>query len=157
MFCPDCGAENSRSQKFCTRCGTNLIAIDRAREIVSEMKANVSVPPVAPRAILMSVALISAIGFIATAGGTVALEHSGPTQSLFALCGFTALVMICRYLLQLIKPPARIEMSRQVPPVESATSGVGSATNRALGGSPTPYSSIIEEPTKQFETERRAK
>ena len=39
----------------------------------------------------------------------------------------------------------------------SATSGVGSATNRALGGSPTPYHSIIEEPTQQFETERRAK
>ena len=48
-------------------------------------------------------------------------------------------------------------MSRQVPPKESATSGVGSATNRALGGSPTPYHSIIEEPTQQFETERRAK
>ena len=157
MFCPDCGAENSRSQKFCTRCGTNLIAIDRAREIVSEMKANVSAPPASPRAILKVVALISAIGFIATAGGTVALEHSGPIQSLFVLCGFTALVMICRYLLQLIKPPARTEMSRQAPPVESATSGVGSPTNRALGGSPTPYHSIIEEPTQQFETERRAK
>jgi hypothetical protein len=104
----------------------------------------------------MIVALISAIGFIATAGGTVALEHSGPTQSLFALCGFTALVMICRYLLQLIKSPARTEMSRQAP-VESATFGVGSATNRALGGSPTPYHSIIEEPTQQFEAERRAK
>ena len=157
MFCPDCGAENSRSQKFCTRCGTNLIAIDRAREIVSEMKANVSAPPVSPRAILILVALISAIGFIATTAGTVALEHSGPIQVLFALGGFTALVTICRYLLQLIKPPARTEMSRQVPPMESATSGVGSATNRALGGSPTPYHSIIEEPTQQFETERRAK
>lgn len=157
MFCPDCGAENSRGQKYCTRCGTNLIAIDRAREIVSEMKANVSAPPVSPRAILIIVALISAIGFIATAGGTVALEHSGPTQTFFALGGFTALVMICHYLLQLIKPPARTEISRQAPPVESATSGVGSATNRALGGSPTPYNSIIEEPTQQFETERRAK
>ena len=157
MFCPDCGAENSRSQKFCTRCGTNLIAIDRAREIVSEMKANVSAPPVSSRAILIIVALISAIGFIATAAGTVALEHSGPTQTFFTLCGFTALVMICRYLLQLIKPPARTEMSRQAPPVESATTGVGSATNRALGGSPTPYHSIIEEPTQQFETDRRAK
>ena len=158
MFCPDCGAENSRSQKFCTRCGTNLIAIDRAREIVSEMKANVSAPPVSPRAILIIVALISAIGFIATTGGAVALDHGGsPLPLFFALGGFTALVMICRYLLQMIKPPARTEMSRQAPPVESATSGVGSATNRALGGSPTPYHSIIEEPTQQFETERRAK
>jgi len=158
MFCPDCGAENSRSQKFCTRCGTNLIAIDRAREIVNEMKANVSAPQVSTRAILIIVALISAIGFFATAAGTVLLmPFHGPIPLFFAIGGFTALVMICRYLLQLIKPPARTEMSRQAPPVESATSGVGSATNRALGGSPTPYHSIIEEPTQQFETERRAK
>ena len=149
MFCPDCGAENSRGRKFCTSCGTNLIAIDRAREIVSEMKANVSAPPVSPRAILIIVALISAIGFFATAAGTVLLmPFHGPIPLFFAIGGFTALVMICRYLLQLINHPARTEMSRQAPPVESATSGVGSATNRALGGSPTPYHSIIEEPTQ---------
>src|SRR5215470_13221607 len=106
MFCPDCGAENSRSQKFCTRCGTNLIAIDRAREIVSEMKSNVSAPPVSPRSILIVVALISAIGFILTTVGTAALDHSGPIQVLFALGGFTTIMTICRYLLQLIKPPA---------------------------------------------------
>src|SRR5215475_6751527 len=158
MFCPDCGAENSRSQKFCTRCGTNLIAIDRARELVSEMKANVSAPAVSPRAILIIVALISAIGFFATAAGAVLLmPFHGPIPLFFALGGFTALVMICRYLLQLINHPARTEMSRQAPPVESATSGVGSATNRALGGAPTPYHGIIDEPTQQFETERRAK
>src|SRR5215470_17864819 len=157
MFCPDCGAENSRSQKFCTRCGTNLIAIDRAREIVNEMKANVSAPPAPPSSILRIVALISAIGFIAITAGTIALEHEGPIPLFFAFGGFTALVMICYYLLQLINPRARTEMNRQAPPVESATSGVGSATNRALGGSPTPYHSVIEEPTQQFETERRAK
>ena len=158
MFCPDCGAENSRSQKFCTRCGTNLIAIDRAREIVNEMKANVSAAPVTPSSILRIVALISAIGFIAITAGTIAMGHRGdPIALFFALGGFSALVMICYYLLQLINHPARTEMSRQAPPVESATSGVGSATNRALGGSPTPYHSIIEEPTQQFETERRAK
>jgi len=158
MFCPDCGAENSRSQKFCTRCGTNLIAIDRAREIVNEMNANASAPPVTPSSILRIVALISAIGFIAITAGTIALDHGGnPISLFFALGGFTALVMICYYLLQLINPRARTEMNRQAPPVESATSGVGSATNRALGGSPTPYHSVIEEPTQQFETERRAK
>jgi hypothetical protein len=158
MFCPDCGAENSRSQKFCTRCGTNLIDIDRAREIVSEMKANVPPPPAPPSSVLRIIALISAIGFIATTSGTVALKHiGGGLPLLFALGGFTALVMICRYLLQLLKPPARTEMSRQAPPLESSTSGVGSVTNRALGESPTPYYSIIEEPTQQFETERRAK
>jgi len=158
MFCPDCGAENSRSQKFCTRCGTNLIAIDRAREIVNEMKANVSAPPMPPSSILRIVALISVIGFIAITAGTVALDHDGsPIPLFFAFGGFTALVMICYYLLQLINPRARTEMSWQAPLVESATSGVGSATNRTLGGSPTPYHSVIEEPTQQFETERRAK
>jgi hypothetical protein len=157
MFCPDCGAENSRSQKFCTRCGTNLIVIDRAREIVSEMKANVPPPLAPPSSVLRIVALISAIGFIAITSGTVALNNVGGGLPLFfALGGFTALVMICRYLLQLINPPARTEMSRQAP-AASATSGVGSVTNRALGGSPTPHHSIIEEPTQQFETERRAK
>jgi hypothetical protein len=157
MFCPDCGAENSRSQKFCTRCGTNLIAIDRAREIVNEMKANLSTPPAPPPNILRIVALISAIGFIAITSGTVALKNAGGLPLFFALGGFAALVMICYYLLQLINPPARAEMSRQAPPVEPAKSGVGSVTNRALSGSPTPYHSIIEEPTQQFETERRAK
>jgi zinc ribbon protein len=158
VYCPDCGAENSRSQKYCTRCGTNLIAIDRAREIVSEMRANVSSPPVAPSSILRIVALISAIGFIATTSGTVALMHvGGPTPLFFALGGFTALVMICRYLLQMINPQARTGMGRQAPPAPAATPVVGGATNRALGGAPTPYHSIIEEPTQQFETERRAK
>lgn len=151
MFCPDCGAENSRSQKFCTRCGTNLIAIDRAREIVMEMSANVSAPPVAPSSILKIVALISAIGFIATTLGTVALIRAGgPVPLFFALGGFTAMVMICNYLLQMIKTPARTEMNRQAPPVTPPT-------NRALGGSSSPYHSIIEESTQQFETERRAK
>src|SRR5262249_48744548 len=114
MFCPDCGVENSRSQKCCTRCGTNLIAIDRAREIVNEMKANVSAPPVTPSSILRIVASISAIGFVAITAGTVATMHvAGPLSVFFALGGFTALVMICYYLLQLINPRTRTEMSRQ--------------------------------------------
>ncbi|MBO0857534.1 MAG: zinc-ribbon domain-containing protein [Chloracidobacterium sp.] len=157
MFCPDCGAENSKGQKFCTRCGTNLIAIERAREIVSEIKANISAPPVETSTILKIVALISAIGILAITGGTVALmPFGGPIPVFFALGGFTSLVMICYYLLQLIKPSARTEMSRQAPPVGSATHGVASATNRELGGSPTPYRSIIEETTQHFESERRA-
>src|SRR5262245_37377399 len=157
MFCPDCGAENSRSQKFCTRCGTNLIVIDRAREIVSEMKANAPPPPAPPSSILRIIALISAIGFIAITSGTVALRNAGGLPMVFAFCGFGALVMICHYLLHLINPPARTEKSQQAPPVESATSRAGSVTNRTLSGSQTPYHSIIEEPTQQFETERRAK
>jgi hypothetical protein len=156
MFCPDCGAENSRSQKFCTRCGTNLIVIDRAREIVSEMKANAPPPPAPPSSILRIIALISAIGFITITSGTVALKNAGDLPLVFAVGGFAALVMICHQLLQLINPSARAEKSQQAQPVESATSGAGSVTNRTLSGSPTPNHSIIEEPTQQFETERRA-
>ena len=81
MFCPDCGAENSRSQKFCTRCGTNLIDIDRAREIVSEMKANVPPPPAPPSSVLRIIALISAIGFITITSGTVALSKNRRNNS----------------------------------------------------------------------------
>jgi hypothetical protein len=158
MFCPDCGAENSRSRKFCTRCGTNLIAIDRAREIVSEMEANVSAPTASPSSILKIVALISAIGFVAITGGTIALAtFGGPIPLFFAIGGFTALVTICYYLLQMIKPPARTEISRQAPQVDSAIFGARGATNRALGESSTSYQSVIEEQTQQFETERRAK
>ena len=158
MFCPDCGAENSRSQKFCTRCGTNLIAIDRAREIVSEMKANVSAPPAQPSSILRIVGLISAIGFITITGGTIALAtFGGPLPVFFVVGGFTALATICYYLLQMIKSPARTEIIRQAPQVDSAISGARGATNRALGEPPTQYHSVIEEPTQQFETERRAK
>ncbi|HEY6403441.1 MAG TPA: zinc ribbon domain-containing protein, partial [Blastocatellia bacterium] len=114
MFCPDCGTENSRSQKFCTRCGTNLIAIDRAREIVSEMEANISAPPASPSSILKIVTLISAIGFVATTAGTIAMKGvAGPLSIFFALGGFTALIMICRYLLQMITPTAKTQMNWQ--------------------------------------------
>jgi hypothetical protein len=122
MFCPDCGAENSRSQKFCTRCGTNLIAIDRAREIVSEMEANVSAPPVSPSSILKIVALIGAIGFVTTTVGTEAMMHvPGPLPIFFALGGFTALIMICRYLLQMITPTAKTQMNWQAARTKSTT------------------------------------
>ena len=158
MFCPDCGAENSRSQKFCTRCGTNLIVIDRAREIVSEREANVSAPPVSPSSILKIVALIGAIGFVATTAGTEAMMNvPGPLPIFFALGGFTALIMICRYLLQMITPTVKTQMNWQAARTKSTTSGAYGATNRALGESSTPYHSVIEEPTQQFETECRAK
>src|SRR5215813_7437680 len=153
MFCPDCGAENSRSQKFCTRCGTNLIAIDRAREIVSEMRANASAPPVSPGGILKIVALISAIGFIDTAAGTVALKHTGLTQSFFALVGFTALVMICRYLLQLIvsligiKPIIKCVSQRSCEHVETRPSLSGTGEKFFLD-----FSSLDKSPEFAYES-----
>jgi zinc-ribbon domain len=162
MFCPDCGAENSKGQKFCKRCGTNLMAIDRAREIVTEMTATTPAPEVSSRTILRIVGLIGTFGFLATTIGTAILRSfdSGftPIPTFFALGGFTALVLICRYLLNMINPSAKAEprhSSRQssyAPPEV-----MRGATNRALNEPSHSYQSIIEEPTQHFEDERRIK
>ena len=64
MFCPNCGTENSQAQKFCTRCGTNLLAIDRAREIITEMNNAAPAPAVSPNLVFGTVALLSVIGFL---------------------------------------------------------------------------------------------
>lgn len=165
MFCPNCGTENSKSQKFCTRCGTNLLAIDRAREILSEMTTNVaSAPSVSPNLVFVTVVLISIVGFIALTAGTIELSDrpgSGPLPAMFALCGFTALVLICRYLLKLISSPSKIEVKQAIPPISPVSYAPPSAlprgtTNRSLGEASIPYQSAVEDTTKQFEHERRS-
>jgi hypothetical protein len=164
MFCPNCGTDNSKGQKFCTRCGMNLLAIDRAREIVNEMTTNLpSTPTVSPNLVFVTAVLISIIGFIAVATGTVELSKnpgSGPLPTIFALCGFTTLTLICRYLLKLISPPSKVEVKQLIPP---ASPGLYAppplphgATNRALNEASS-YQSIVEDPTRQFEYERRSK
>jgi hypothetical protein len=157
MFCPDCGAENSRGQKYCTRCGTNLIVIDRAREIVSEMTAGTPVSQFESSTIIKSVAWISIFGFIfITIGSLVITAIDGartPMGIFFGIFGFTALVLICRRLLGLVKSADRVEKSSRqadyIPPVTPK------ATNRALNEPSPSYNSIIEEPTQQFEAERQ--
>jgi hypothetical protein len=158
MYCPDCGAENSKSQKFCTRCGTNLIAIDRAREIVGEMTSNASGLAVEPSSVLRIVALVSAVGFLSITGGAVALARvqGGPNPLFFGLGGFTALALICRYLLQMTPLGAKTQPNRPLRHA-SAPPPVAGATNRALGEPPYQYPSIVEDPTQQFEAGRRAK
>jgi hypothetical protein len=159
MFCPDCGGENSRGQKYCTRCGTNLIAIDRAREIVSEMSTGAPVPQFESSSIMKTVAWVSIFGFLFITLGTVIImaidEGKTPIPVLFGISGFGALVLICRHLLGLVKYGVRVEdkkSSRQadyIPPVTPK------ATNRALNEPSPSYNSIIEEPTQQFEAERQ--
>lgn len=155
MFCPDCGAENSRNQKFCTRCGTNLVAIDRAREIFSEIEAKDSMPPsVPPSSVLGYVSLICFVGFITITIGTVQLSFDLRMSIFFALGGFTTLIMVCYYMLQTLrlpeKPPPRNSTAKSV---KSVAQGV---TNRALGESATPFKSVIEDTTRQFEAERNS-
>ncbi len=160
MFCPNCGTENSKAQKFCTRCGTNLLMIDRAREIIGEMTGGMTTPSFSPNLLLVTVAVISIIGFIALTIGTVELfrmDNGGsPISIIFGFGGFTALVLICRYLLGLVKPSAKTEV--RLPNVQnmgapSPTLPRG-ATNRSLNEAATSYQSIVEDPTRQFERER---
>lgn len=163
MFCPNCGTDNSKAQKFCTRCGTNLLAIDRAREIITEMNT-VSVPSVSPNLVFITVALLSIVGFIAITLGTQEMMRGGGERSglpiVFALCGFTTLVMICRYLIGLIKPTVKVEKPTiQSPPVSYAPPTIQrGTTNKSLSEAPQYQSvmGIIEDPTRQFEHERNS-
>jgi zinc-ribbon domain len=157
MFCPDCGAENSRGQKYCTRCGTNLIAIDRAREIVSEMTTGTPVTQLESSSIIKNVTWISIFGFLFVTLGTVIIMAidggNSPIPVFFGISGFTALVLICRHLLSLVKSAGRVEKSsRQADYIPPATP---KATNRVLNEPSPSYNSIIEEPTQQFEAERQ--
>ncbi|MBL8186957.1 MAG: zinc ribbon domain-containing protein [Acidobacteria bacterium] len=160
MFCPNCGTENSKGQKFCTRCGTNLLAIDRAREIISEMNT-VSVPSVSPNLVFVTVAVLSIIGFISITIGTYEMMRGDgkdtPLPTIFALGGFSSLVLICRYLLGLIKPVVKVE--KPVIPSPPATYNPPTiqrgTTNKALNEA-APYQSVIEDPTRQFEHERNS-
>jgi zinc ribbon protein len=157
MFCPDCGAENLRGQKYCTRCGTNLIAIDRARAIVSEMTTGTPVPQVDSSSIIKIVAWLSIFGFLFITLGAVIItaidEARSPMGIFFGFSGYAALFLICRHLLGLIKSAGRVETSSRhadyTPPATPQ------ATNRVLNEPSTPYNSIIEEPTQQFEAERQ--
>ncbi len=164
MFCPNCGTDNSKGQKFCTRCGTNLLAIDRAREIISEMNGATPAPAVSPNLVFATVALLSVIGFIAVTLGTYELSKDdgrhGPLPFFFMAGGFTSLILICRYLIRLIQPaskketkmiqPAQPNSYIQPQPVQPGT------TNRALNEASVPYQSIVEDPTRQFEHEKRS-
>lgn len=158
MFCPNCGTENAKSQKFCTRCGTNLLAIDRAREIVSEMTGSAPVSQVSPNLVFITAALISIIGIIAVVAGTVELSNrpgGAELPAIFCLAGFAALVLICRYLLSLIKPASK-PVKNAVIPSAPPLFPPASATNRSLNEAPTSYPSVVEDPTRQFERERRS-
>lgn len=163
MYCPDCGTENLRSQKFCTRCGKNLSAIDRGAEGVTNFQAGPTINQPNASTILKVVALISTFGLLTITGGTIFLtliERRPPVPLFFGLAGLFSIVMICRHLLRLISGPAYTEPPRPVPmPVQTPTPTYMAPpaprgnTNRHLSES-SPYQSVIEERTRQFETER---
>ena len=166
MFCPDCGTENLRSQKFCTRCGTNLMAIDRAREIISEATTGAPSNPVDSSMLLKIVALVSIFGFLFVTAAVIvlaALQYGGPHSpneppvSFFVgLVGYAAIVLICWQLLKLIGASQKSESKRlaSLSPAYTAPPAVTGSTNRALGEGATPYQSVTEQSTKQFEAQR---
>ncbi len=161
MFCPDCGTENSKNQRFCTRCGSNLMAIDRARDILNDIASNATGPMLPSSTILKIVAWIATIGFIATTFGVLVLmsidEGRSPIPVLFGIGGFTSMVLICRHMLNMLKTSVPDQPKKtHTAPVYTAPSAVrGGNTNRSLQeGSPS-YQSVIEDPTRQFEHEKR--
>ncbi|HWQ36146.1 MAG TPA: zinc ribbon domain-containing protein [Blastocatellia bacterium] len=157
MFCPDCGTDNSRGQKFCTRCGSNLMAMERARDIVSDLSGG-SGSPVEGSTVLKVVALISIFGFLfVTLGGIflAVIEKPGdsPVPFFTIIGGYTAIVLICRHLLRLISPATQKSENRRtvMPPATASPAVAPGSTNRALGEGAMPWRSVTEESTRQFE------
>ena len=156
MFCPECGTDNARNQKFCTRCGTSLLAIEYARSIVNEMAAGKTSNRLEAATVLKSVAWISTIGFLTTMVGTIVLsniyDHPGdaPIGLVFGVAGLAAIILINRQLLKLIgHSPSQAQTA---PPPNILP--MARTTNRNLGEGTQPYHSITEEQTRQLENQR---
>ena len=154
MYCPDCGTENSNGLKFCTRCGTNLKAIESARAVVTEISAPGSGNQLDKTALLRTIQWISITGlFLITIGTIIILgsepDRGGPPISfIFPIIGFTALVLIVRRLIKMLEVPQPYSMPIETPmPVRSPIRG----TTQQLPPMETMPYSVIEEKTRQFE------
>ena len=176
MYCPNCGVENSKGQKFCRRCGANLLAVDVAREFINEVAAgnltNQQNQPNVP-AVLKITALVSILGFLFVTAGATALtiiqyasENHGPPLGIFlAFAGYTALVLICRQLLKLATLTTTTTQTgmRSWPLQATAPPAVAPHTPPALHGQTnrnlaeaSGYHSVTESETQQFDPARRA-
>jgi positive regulator of sigma E activity len=156
MFCPECGTENTRSQKFCTRCGTSLLAVEYARSIVSELATGKSNNDLSASAVLKMSTLISILGLLFITLGTIFLsliyqDRNEPIGLFFCLFGLVALVLIVRRILKLIdrpeksSPPATMEL-------QATTNPLAHQRNLTEGNQP-PFS-VTEERTRQLENQR---
>lgn len=160
MFCPDCGIENVKSQKFCARCGSNLLAIDRAREILGEAAAGAVNNSVNPSTVLKTVAFVAIFGLMFITMGTIFLflidEKIPQLAGTFGVAGMGTLVLICRALLRLATSTPRTLPAQ--PLVSQAYLAparmVPGQTNRRLSEAAVPFNSVTEESTRQFEAER---
>lgn len=169
MFCPHCGLENAKGQKFCRRCGANLMAFDLAQNFINEVATVPTTHQAEPNSILKITALISILGFLFITIGVIILtlmQHEyhqpGPPMGLFlAIFGYGAIVLICRRLLKLLELPRPAikpfvgQPAMHSPAQPYLAAPMPSQTNRNLGATPV-YNSITEQETQQFEHERRA-
>jgi hypothetical protein len=168
MFCPSCGMENAQGQKFCRRCGTHLLALQAASEMLTDMAQGQAANQLDPKFVLKLVAFLGSFGFMAITGGAIALTaiqvtsapdgrglDGPPLGIVLAMAGYPTLVWLCRILMKWASPahnkPALPMVSQPVaymPPVNQV-SAVGANTNPTLNAAPA-YQSIIEDETRQF-------
>jgi hypothetical protein len=166
MFCPDCGMENANNQKFCRRCGTNLIALERARAVITEISTGAP-QQIEPRTVLRILAFVASFGFAAVTTAMIVLSmiqyidappdsprwNDPPMGIIAGLFGYTALVLICRQLLSLLKhaPAAPVALPQTLAraSITAPPPSLLIDTNRSLSAAPA-YQSIIEEDTKTF-------
>ena len=154
MFCPDCGTENSKGQKFCTRCGTSLLAVEYARSVVNELATGKPGNDLSASSVLRTATAISILGLLFITMGTIFLSliyqdrHGPPISLFFCLFGLGALVMIVKQILKLIDraeksaPPAIMQLPVTTNPL---------ANHRNLTEGTQTYYSVTEERTRQLE------
>ncbi len=168
MYCPDCGTENANGMKFCTRCGTNLKAIESARAVVTEISEPGSSNQLDKASILRTIQWLSMGGiFMITTGAfllTTVADHgrNEPIGLMFAFLGFTALVLMVRRLMKMLDAPeipkksfgnwmkTTIEQRAGQGETPMKQMPMQSTTQQLPPMDTVPYS-VVEEKTRQFE------
>jgi hypothetical protein len=161
MYCPDCGTENTSAQRFCRQCGTNLMSVKLAREVINTPAADVR-SHIEPSTVFKVVAFISVFGFLFITGGAIALtalqtSWPGPQPPfgvLLAIVGYGSLVLIDRQLLKLIGPASRREIQRAETAARPAVQVPQGSPHSLVEGAP--FGSVTEPTTRQFHEEQRS-
>lgn len=154
MFCPDCGTENSKGQKFCTRCGSSLLAVEYARSVIQELATGKPGNDLSASSVLRMATVISILGLLFITMGTIFLsmiyqDRHGPPMSLFfCMFGLGALVVIVRQILKLID---RSEKSAKPVTMPLPVTTNSLANHRNLTEGTQTYYSVTEERTRQLE------
>lgn len=153
MFCPDCGTENSKGQKFCTRCGTSLLAVEYARSVVNEISTGKSNNDLSASSVLKMATVISILGLLFITMGTIFItliqaNRNEPTGLFFAFAGLVSLVLIVRRILRLIDRPEKSSKPFTLPlPVKTNPL----TPNPSLTEGSQTYYSVTEERTRHLE------